>query len=245
MDWQSLGGRENNVKVGNYNPRFLMGLQSALKWKRFSLGMSFDWRNGGQFMSFTYRYGESDWKSQRQIDLLIPGGKYSKDELVALLKSDPEKYIIPQNGNFPRVGGHTAETGGFGAEGDGVFIPGVWQDDDGNYHEWLGGDGTQYAPITNMFSWSFNQQVTFDASFIKLREITLGYSIPNLFGVVRNATLSVYSRNIMLWNAAKIGIDPERAFWADPGRGGFRQGIERQNVMPWTIPFGFKLNVDF
>ncbi|WP_439557094.1 hypothetical protein [Dyadobacter sp.] len=245
MDWQSLGGRENNVKVGNYNPDFLVGAQATLSYKRFSLGLSFDWRQGGEFMSFTYRYGESDWKSQRQIDNLIPGSLYSPDELVALLKSDPEKYIIPKNGNFPRVGGHTAATGGFGEDGDGAFIPGVWQDKDGNYHEWLGGPGTKTLPITNMYPWSFNQQVTFDASFVKLREITLNYKIPVLFGTIRNANLSVYTRNIMLWTAANIGIDPERAFWADPNKGGFRQGIERQNVMPWTIPFGFKLNFDF
>lgn len=252
--WQELSGgvgNPNNEKVGNYNPRFLLGLQSTLTWKRWSLGLSFDWRNGGEFMSFTYRYGESDWKGQRQIDNLIPGN-LSKDELVNLLKSDPEKYIIPQNGNFPRVGGHTEATGGLplalpggGTSYDGAFVPAVWQDADGNYHEWLGGDGTEYQPITNVYPWSFNKQVTFDASFIKLREITLSYRIPNLFNITRNATFSIYARNIMLWNAAKIGIDPERAFWADPGRGGFRQGIERQNILPWTIPFGFKLNVDF
>ncbi len=257
MQWQELpggNGNPNNEKVGNYNPRFLMGLQSTLTWKRWSLGLSFDWRNGGNFMSFTYRYGESDWKSQRQLDNLIPGGLYTKDELVALLKSDPEKYIIPQNGNFPRVGGHTQETGGFPlSDGtttlyDGVFIPGVYIGEDNQYHEWLGGEGTKYIPLTDAYPWSFNKQVTFDASFIKLREITLSYRIPNLFNITRNATFSVYTRNLMLWNAAKIGIDPERAYWADPnaaGGGGFRQGIERQNVMPWTIPFGFKLNVDF
>lgn len=257
MQWQALpggAGNANNEKVGNTNPRFLMGLQSNITWKRFSLGLSFDWRNGGNFMSFTYRYGESDWKSQRQLDNMIQGGSMSKQDLVNLLKSNPEKYIIPQNGNFPRVGGHTQATGGFPlTDGgttlyDGVFIPGVYVDANGEYQEWLGGDGTQYIPATDAYPWDFNKQVTFDASFIKLREITLSYRIPNLFGITRNATFSVYTRNIMLWNAAKIGIDPERAYWSDPGAaggGGFRHGIERQNVMPWTIPFGFKLNVDF
>jgi TonB-linked SusC/RagA family outer membrane protein len=243
QQWQEKDGRENAVKVGNFNPDFLAGLQATLTYKRFALNLNFDWRQGGNFMSFTYRYGESDWKGQRQIDNLIPGGLYGKEELVNLLKSNPEKYIIPQNGNFPRVGGHTAETGGMGPDGEGAFVPGVWQDADGNYHEWLGGDGTEVQYITNVYPWGFNQQVTFDASFIKLREIALSYRIPNLFGVVRDATFSVYMRNIMLWNAAKIGIDPERAYWIDGSKsGGFRQGIERQNVMPWTIPFGFKLN---
>ena len=245
MQWTELGGKENAVKVGNFNPDFLMGLQLDLRYKRFSLNMSFDWRQGGDFMSFTYRYGESDWKGQRQIDNLIPGSLYTPEELVNLLKSDPEKYIIPQNGNFPRVGGHTAETGGFGPEGDGAFIPGVYVDKNGEYQEWLGGEGTIYQPITNVYPWDFNKQVTFDASFIKMREVSISYQIPELFGVTRNVTLSLFSRNIMLWTASKIGIDPERAFWADPGRGGFRQGIERQNIMPWTMPVGFKLDVNF
>ena len=83
------------------------------------------------------------------------------------------------------------------------------------------------------------KQITFDASFIKLREISLGYSIPTI-GPFRNATVSVFSRNIMLWTAAKIGIDPERAFQADGGK--FRQGIELQNVLPWTMPVGFKVS---
>jgi len=233
-------------------------MQTSLSYKRFVLNASIDWRHGGEFMSFTYRYGESDWKSQRQLDNLIPGGLYSSDELVSLLKSDPEKYIIPQTGNFPRVGGHTLETGGFPIDengNDGAFAPGVIQTggadtpndfSDDVYVEHLGGPETNIYPITNTYAWGFNEQITFDASFIKLRELSLGYQIPN-FGVFKNASFSVYTRNIMLWTKADIGIDPERAFWAGGGTQGntatqFRQGIERQNVMPWSVPFGFKLN---
>ncbi|WP_460516627.1 SusC/RagA family TonB-linked outer membrane protein [Cyclobacterium sediminis] len=250
-EWQRLSADEDLRKVGNFNPDFILGMQTGLSYKRFVLNASFDWRQGGEFMSFTYRYGESDWKSQRQLDNLIPGGNYSEDELVALLKSDPEKYIIPEPGNFPRVGGHTAETGGFAIDengSDGAFVPGVIQTAgadtpdnyaDDVYEEHLGGSGTNIYPITNTYPWSFNEQVTFDASFVKLRELSLGYKIPN-FSVFRNATFSVYTRNIILWTKADIGIDPERAFRASGSS--FQQGIERQNVMPWSIPVGFKLN---
>ncbi len=238
-EWIAVNDRTAREKVGNFNPRFIMGMQATLSYKRFSLAASFDTRIGGNFQSYTYRYGESDWKSQRQIDQLIPGGLYSEAELVALLKSDPEKYIIPENGNFPRVGGHTKATGGLGADGDGAFIPGVILQSDGTYKEHLGGAGTNIYPITDTYPWSFNKQITFDASFIKLRELSFSYNIPNI-GAFRNASISVFTRNIMVWTASKIGIDPERAFQADGGR--FRQGIELQNVMPWTIPVGFKLN---
>lgn len=238
-EWIAVNDRNAREKVGNFNPRFIMGMQATLSYKRFTLAASFDTRIGGNFQSYTYRYGESDWKSQRQLDQLIPGGLYSEAELVALLKSDPEKYIIPENGNFPRVGGHTKATGGMGADGDGGFIPGVILQSDGTYKEHLGGAGTNIYPITDTYPWSFNKQITFDASFIKLRELSFSYNIPNI-GAFRNASISVFTRNLMLWTASKIGIDPERAFQADGGR--FRQGIELQNVMPWTAPVGFKLN---
>ena len=79
--------------------------------------------------------------------------------------------------------------------------------------------------------------MTFVASFVKLREISLGYRFKDM-GPFKNVNLSVYSRNIMLWTAAKVGIDPERAFRNDGTR--FKQGIEFYNVYPWTMPFGFK-----
>ncbi|MEB2777561.1 SusC/RagA family TonB-linked outer membrane protein [Algoriphagus sp. D3-2-R+10] len=257
-EWQELSGTENLKKVGNFNPDFQMGLQSTLNIKRFVIGASFDWRQGGEFMSFTYRYGESDWKSQRQIDNLIPGSLYTTDELIAMIKANPEEYVIPSQGNYPRIGGYTAATGGYFVDengSDGAFVPGVIQtagadtpDDfsDDVYVEHLGGEGTNIYPITNTYPWGFNEQITFDASFIKLRELSIGYRIPNL-GRFRNATFSIYTRNLMLWTKADIGIDPERAFWANSGTQGntssqFRQGIERQNVMPWSFPLGFKLN---
>lgn len=265
--WQELpNDRENRIKVGNFNPDFMIGLQTSLNYKNFIVNASFDWRQGGEFQSYTYRYGESDWKSSRQLGNLIPGSLYSDEELVDLLKSDPEAYIIPRNGNFPRVGGHTAATGGYFYDddgnavpgNDGAFVPGVIQvegadtpDDfsDDVYEEHLSPSDANIYPITNTYPWDFNQNITFDASFIKLRELSIGYRLPQLWGI-KNAVFSVYTRNIILWTAADVGIDPERAFEANRSTQGntqmqFRQGLERQNIMPWTVPFGFKLRFDF
>lgn len=249
--WIQDNAVENRIKVGNFNPKFLMGMQNSFSYKNFHLSFSLDWRNGGQFQSSTYRYGGSNWMSQHQLDKLIPGGNMSPQELANLLKSDPNSYVIPQNGNFPRVGGLTQETGGFyldqgGVEGyDGVFIPGViaQYDGDGNltgYREHLGEDGTVLYPASSQFSWNYNQQVTFDSDFLKLRELTIGYDIKGI-KKISNLRVSLFTRNIMLWTKAKIGIDPERAFQVDGGA--FRQGIEIYNFSPWTAPFGFKLDL--
>ncbi|MCG8309079.1 MAG: SusC/RagA family TonB-linked outer membrane protein [Cytophagales bacterium] len=260
-EWVRLRDTEDWEKVGNFNPDFLLGMQTRLGFGKFSVSASFDWRNGGEFVSYTYRYGESDWRSQRQLDNLIPGGLYSEDELIALLKSNPEEYIIPQVGKYPRVGGHTKETGGLPLDdggNDGAFIPGVVQiagadtpDDftDDEYVEHLGGPGTAVIPITDTYPWSYNKNITFDASFIKLRELSVSYALPEIIGIT-GANFAVYTRNLMIWNAAKVGIDAERAFQANGGTQGntssqFKQGFERQNVMPWSASVGFKLNFNF
>jgi hypothetical protein len=97
-----------------------------------------------------------------------------------------------------------------------------------------------------MFAWSYNQQVTFDADFLKMRELALSYDLPKIKGF-KAATISVFTRNLILWTKANNGIDPERAFTITGSKQGdtqniFRQGLELQNVQPWTVSYGFKLN---
>ena len=41
-EWQSA---DEYSKVGNYNPNFIMGFQTTLSYKNFSLSMTFDWRS--------------------------------------------------------------------------------------------------------------------------------------------------------------------------------------------------------
>ena len=49
--------------------------------------------------------------------------------------------------------------------------------------------------------------------------------------------------NIFEWTKAGIHIDPERAY--RQAGGGWVQGAEYYNMMPWTGSLGFKLNFDF
>ncbi len=260
--WQSISAANAKNKIGNYNPDFIIGLQTSVSYKRFSLNLSFDWRQGGEFVSQTYRYSESDLKSQRFLDQLINPNGLEGDALRDYLVANADE-LIKVTDKFNIVGGPTEEYGGYPFEvyGNtypyGVFNPGVIAeyDDDGNitgYVENLGGAGTKIIPYGDNYPWSFTKAATFDASFIKLREISLGYAIPtslvNRIGL-QSASLAVYSRNIMLWTKAKIGIDPETAFQQEASTQGggmqFKQGIERYNVTPWVMPIGFKLNLTF
>jgi TonB-linked SusC/RagA family outer membrane protein len=262
--WQSVDAIQSKNKIGNFNPKFIMGMQTSLTYKGVSLSLSFDWRNGGDFVSQTYRYGEEHMRSQLFLDKLINPNGMSGDELENYLIANQETMIKVNGGNFPVVGGPTPDYGSFPVKYSGIplphggaFVPGVIANYDaaGNltgYTKNLGGSGTVYQPIAGLTTWSFTKPFTYDASFIKLREVAVGYELPTRWVKrigLQNANVSVYSRNIMLWTAARIGIDPETAFQVESGVQGngmqFKQGIERYNVTPWVMPVGFKVGLTF
>ena len=260
--WQRIAASNTRNKIGNFNPDFILGLQTSLTYKNWSLNMTFDWRNGGDFVSQTYRYGESDLKSQRFLDNLINPGTMTGDALRNYLVANQETMIKVNGNQFHIVGGPTKEYGGYPFEyggkvyPNGVFNPGVIAQYDGKgnitgYEENLGGPNTRIIPYGDNYPWDFTRAAMFDASFVKLREVSLAYELPS--NVVKKlglqaANFSVYSRNIILWTAAKIGIDPETAFQPQAGTQAgtqFKQGIERYNVTPWVIPVGFRLGLTF
>ncbi len=253
---------EERVKVGNYNPDFIMGLQSSFSFKNFSLNLTVDWRSGGQYMSQTSRYMTEDGYSQQLLDNLInPGISSTGQELKDWVLDNADLLIFGEN--FISIGGPPGEGGFPEALGgsvvyDGVFNAGVvgYHDENGNFileRENLGLEGTSFIPFSVANAWDFGTPHMFDADFIKLREISLGYDLPKRFldktGLYA-VNISLYSRNIMLWTKdSAFGIDPERAYQAESGKDKrgtqFKQGIERYNVDPWVIPVGFKVGFTF
>ncbi len=251
--WDSDGNRVAPV-IGNFNPDFILGMQTSLSYKDWTLSASLDWRVGGQFVSQTFRYGESDLQTNRWLDKVHDLSGI--DNIPAYLKEHADEFLSPDGEFFVLVGGPTAGLGGLEhtEDGvtlfDGVFMPGVYMDEDGNYVENLGGPGTKTIRYQDYYGWSYTRNATFDADFIKLREISIAYNVGAIKSLgVKNASVSLYSRNLILWTKAGIGVDPETAFQAEGGVQGsgiqFKQGIERYNVTPWTIPVGVKLNVSF
>ncbi|MEN5084950.1 SusC/RagA family TonB-linked outer membrane protein [Sphingobacterium faecium] len=80
----------------------------------------------------------------------------------------------------------------------------------------------------------------FDATFIKLREVTLGYNFPITNSkLIKNVGVNIYGRN--LWNIYTKSkyIDPEFT-----SSGGNVQGIEGGNI-PTPVTYGFNVNLKF
>lgn len=249
-------------KVGNYNPDFIMGLQSGLSYKNLTLSMTFDWRSGGQYVSQTWRYLTEGVLSNTWLNQLVTPpeglGNQPSQALRDWVVANAERLIYTSN---PRpVGGVTKEEGGFYNDFftgipayDGTFAPGVYGTYDANgkfilQKENLGNPGTEFRPYVISYPWDLGEANLFDADYVKLREIALNYRLNNSFTRkmgVQDVNLSVYSRNIMIWTKnPSMGIDPERAYQSESG-GRFKQGVERYNAEPWVIPVGFKIGFSF
>jgi len=252
--WQAINQSNAKNKIGNFNPDFIAGLQTSLSYKNWSLNLTFDWRMGGDFVSQTFRYSESDLKTQRFLDEIINPNGLSGQELRDWLVANEDTYI---KDGINIVGGPTGESGGFPFEyavtlNDGVFNPGVIAiyNDAGEitgYQENLGGEGTKIIPYADNYPWSFFKPAMFDASYIKLRDASINYDLPATAVKklkMQSINVGLYTSNLILWTKAKIGIDPENAFQPE-SNGTFKQGIERYNVNPWVIPVGFRLNAKF
>jgi TonB-linked SusC/RagA family outer membrane protein len=91
------------------------------------------------------------------------------------------------------------------------------------------------------FNRNINETYIFDASYAKLREAKLGYTLPaRWFGRTpfRNVNLSVVGRNLLLLYSNVPHIDPETSFYGDGNVQGFENG-----QLPSARSIGF--NVSF
>ncbi|QKG53354.1 TonB-dependent receptor [Hymenobacter sp. BRD67] len=95
---------------------------------------------------------------------------------------------------------------------------------------------TYYGTLANNVSKDFVQ----DASFIKLRQVTLGYSFPTAMfnNHIQRLTLSLVARNLAFLMRKTDNIDPEGSYNA------FSQGLELGGVPP-SKTYGLNLSAKF
>lgn len=251
------------VKIGNYMHKFMIGFQNSVSYKAFTLSASIDWRQGGEFYSNTMqRFARSgiveDYHNgvhSSTFSGILGANSFGgdPDQLAQEIKSNPEIY---RDGNV-WIGGRTQDLGGFLYNGvyHGAFFPGVISNGAGGYTENFGGAGTRYIntwevhePGGGYWDIAIANRFIYDASFVKLRELSLTYDLPGALVAkagIRKASLSLFTRNIILWTAANIGIDPELAYMRRQSEFQSR-GIERfGGAGPWIASGGATLKLEF
>jgi len=124
----------------------------------------------------------------------------------------------------------------------GIVAQGVIDDGNGNYTP-----NTVNVAASNYYSHVYNrgneQSSMFDATYVKLREVKLGYTLPSKLLAntpIRSATISLVGRNLALWTE-NDHVDPESISFSG---GSIVPGVEDM-ALPSTRSFGLNLNVEF
>jgi len=149
-------------------------------------------------------------------------------------------------GNYSGILEQTAANG---IRENGIILEGVTgtvtYDDDGNYT--VTDTATNTTRISAQqygqdFFFGNDAQNVFDADYVKLREITLSYALPNkwLGEKLSSVTLSAFGRNLLVWGLDNENFDPEVA---TSGSGNI-QGSEGGSL-PSTRTFGMNVQLKF
>ena len=99
-------------------------------------------------------------------------------------------------------------------------------------------DGAYQTLNDNVLS-NIDEAYIFDNSFIKLRDISLRYSLPNQILDKVNIGVSVFARNILIWTKLP-NLDPESSNGSGNAMGGFNRFS-----LPQTTSYGFSLDLTF
>jgi TonB-linked SusC/RagA family outer membrane protein len=195
----------NRIKLGNYNPDWLMGISNRFNYKNFNMSFLFDIRSGGELYSETQTVGRE-------------GGI-----IIETLEGRATGYDLTQTGNGVIGSGVVVTANGFAPNTKKVTAR-EW------HSAYTGGRGIA-------------EGVMYDASFVKLRELQIGYSLPSKMLTKLPFTainISLVGRNLWLKDNVPH-VDPETMSYSG---GTALPGIENMAI-PSTRSYGINLSLKF
>ncbi len=202
-------------KIGDPNPKFIMGFGNTFTYKHVSLYTLVDWKFKGDIWNGTRgtlaAIGTSDLTNNRGTQTVFPG-------VLGHLNA---------NGDLVHFDASGAEApGGGSANTNSVPLD----------EAWYLGDGGGFGNI--------NEAFVENGSYIKLREVSLSYDFKDIFSrmrnpFIKNVSAGLFARNIIIWSPYH-GIDPETSLTGATSA----QGIDYFNN-PGTASFGLNLKFKF
>lgn len=212
---------EDKVSVlGNGNHDFIMGFSNRFSYKGFTLNILLDMKWGADIYSMSAMQAHSNGTSKNTLD--GREGWYRSEEERMSQNIDASQWT---------------PTGGF--VGKGVMAQ---KDESGN---------TVYVPndvyVNPQSYWNsiYNntpEPYIYDASYIKLRELTFSYHFPKRLlrkTFIQDLSITVYGRNLWIIHTKVKNVDPESSY--NNGNG---QGFE-YGSLPTRRTFGAGINIKF
>ncbi len=234
---------KNNTSLELVNAPFSVSLQ-AIVGESYGQIMGTDFvydENGNKVISSTGRYESSEIKSLGSVlpdyNMGIRNHFNYQDFSFGFLIDIQEggKYFSTTH-MFGMYSGMLEETTANGIRENGIVLDGVLA------------DGTENTTNIPAIRWAADHysgpsaQNVFDSDYIKLREVTLGYTLPKqLTGdFLESIKFSAFARNLFTWGLDYDGIDPEMTTYGS----GNIQGLEGGSL-PSTRTYGFNVQLKF
>jgi TonB-linked SusC/RagA family outer membrane protein len=209
--------------IGNIMPDWFGGVNNSFTYKNANLSFLVDFKKGGDIFSVTHMFGTYTGVLA-ETAATNANGKNVRDAL---------------------------------ADGGGVLIDGavygkVKTDGTVQYIDKTGADSA--TPVenssyvaANLWGYDYygkNELSTFDGSFVKLRELSAGYSFNNIAFLkkagIRDLNLAVVGRNLWIIHKNIPDVDPE----VSASAGNTSVGAET-NAIPSTRSYGFNIKISF
>lgn len=251
---------ENRNFLGNWNPDYIMGLSTSIRYKNFKLGLVGSYRKGGVYVSETSKIMRDDGKAPFSVSgdhHYWEGGRVGAGGLawpdpdnvtIDVVKARIEESYADYNDASYWIGVYVDPRSGANVE-DRDLGGKTWNDNGVQrpYYILNGSDpnatlyNDPYSIVGN--TWDFPQTRTFDATNFKLKEVSLTYTIPASFTQkfkCQGGTFTVIARNVYFWAKNGQNEDPESAFTGTLDN----QGVARF-IMPQVRSVGFELNLNF
>lgn len=199
--------------IGNINPDWNAGMNNKFSYKNWSASFLLDYQKGGSVFSLDLWYGMGTGLYEETVGLNDLG--------------NPVRDPVTKN-----------DDGSYASNSGGLLLDGVFADGTANNVRVAGGD-------YRVWGWSRNPNSAFvyDASYLKLRELVISYSLPqNVMakaGWIQGVTFSVVGSNLWILMKNLPHADPE-ASQSSGNVQGWQSG-----VMPSTHNVGFSVNLQF
>ncbi|MEX6687071.1 SusC/RagA family TonB-linked outer membrane protein [Danxiaibacter flavus] len=208
--------------LGKYTPDWIGGITNSFTYKAFSLSFLVDASIGGSLYSNTNSTG-------------VYTGVLAETLFGRDAQHGGLAYYYPGNNKANGTVAGSAGPNGETVYNDGVIFKGVTKD---------GKENTAILPVQQYYKSmrNFDEQWIYSSSYVKLREIKLGYNVNASWlkhiGFT-GASIAVVGRNLWIIHKNVPNIDPENAF--NTGNG---QGLEDLSL-PTTRSYGFNINLKF
>lgn len=193
VDSRGLPRMDPQLKpLGSYQPDWSGGFSNTFSYRGASLRFLLDTKQGGMIYSVTDQWG----RYAGVLQSTVAGRCAHSSSMKNMPVCDANTGIIVPNSAYVTTKGDTVANTGANAR-------------------------VTSSQRYNKSIWQIHEAHTFDASYVKLREVTFGFDVPRAltgrFGV-SGMNLSLVGRNLKLWTDVP-NIDPETAFDASNVQG--------------------------